>query len=251
LIGVRGRAVPVLPWVVLMGTLKKSQNKLEEAFLRSLRRAIARSRPVVIVADRGFGRTALFEFLPTLGFHYVIRVTGKVWIRCPGYEGNWCDYQLSLGQPFKLSQVLYHKTKRHRLKLALTCALIKGKISSWLLATDWPLSARQIVDIYRRRFWCEESFRDQKQEFHLESVRVQLARRLENLLLALAIVFLLLAVIGIKAENLGYAIKFSARKKGKKMLSWIQVALHLLRESTRFLNLLFENMAAGFSLHWV
>ncbi|MBI3951618.1 MAG: hypothetical protein HY314_14295, partial [Acidobacteria bacterium] len=29
LIGVRGRAVPVLPWVVLMGTLKKSQNKLE------------------------------------------------------------------------------------------------------------------------------------------------------------------------------------------------------------------------------
>jgi hypothetical protein len=66
LIGVRGRAVPVLQWVVVIGTLKKSQNKLEEAFLRSLRRAIPRSRPVVIVADRGFGRTALFEFLPTL-----------------------------------------------------------------------------------------------------------------------------------------------------------------------------------------
>jgi hypothetical protein len=66
LIGVRGRAVPVLQWVVVIGTLKKSQNKLQEAFLRSLRRAIPRSRPVVIVADRGFGRTALFEFLPTL-----------------------------------------------------------------------------------------------------------------------------------------------------------------------------------------
>jgi hypothetical protein len=35
------------------------------------------------------------------------------------------------------------------------------------------------------------------------------------------------------------------------MLSWIQVALHLLRESTTFLNLLFENKAGGFSLHWV
>lgn len=251
LIGVRGRAVPVLQWAVLMGTLKKSQNKLEEAFLHSLRRAIPRSRPVVIVADRGFGRTALFEFLPTLGFHYVIRVTGKVWIQSPGYEGNLCDYPLSVGQTFKLSQVLYHKTKRHRLKLALTCALIKGKVSAWLLATDLPLSARQIVDIYRRRFWCEESFRDQKQEFQLESVRVQQARRLENLLLALAIAFLILAVIGIKAENLGYTIKFVARKKGKKMFSWIQVALHLLRESTKFLNLLFENKAGGFSLHWV
>jgi hypothetical protein len=251
LIGVRGRAVPVLQWVVVIGTLKKSQNKLEEAFLRSLRRAIPRSRPVVIVADRGFGRTALFEFLPTLGLHYVIRVTGKAWIQCPGYEGNLCHYPLLVGQTFKLSPVLYHKTKRHRLKLVLSCALIEGKVSSWLLATDLPLSARQIGDIYRRRFWCEESFRDQKQEFQLEAVRVQLARRLENLLLALAIVFLILAVMGIKAENLGYAIKFSARTKGKKTFSWIQLALHLLQESTKFLNLLFENKASGFSLHWV
>jgi len=83
LIGVRGRAVPVLPWVVLMGTLKKSQHTLEEEVLRSLSRAIPRSRPVVIVADRGFGRTALFEFLPTLGFHSVIGVTGKVWMGVP------------------------------------------------------------------------------------------------------------------------------------------------------------------------
>jgi len=156
-----------------------------------------------------------------------------------------------VGQTFKLSPVLDHKTNRHRLKLALTCAPIKGKISSWLLATDLPLSAHQIVDIYRRRFWCQESFRDPKQEFQLESVRVQLARRLENLWLALAIVFLILAVSGVKAENLGYPIQFAARKKGQTMLSWIQVARHWLRESTKFLNLLFEIKAAGFSLHWV
>jgi len=251
LIGVRGRAVPVLQWAVVKGTVKKSQNHLEEEFLRSLRRAIPRWRQVVIVADRGFGRTALFEFLPTLGFRYVIRVTGKVWIECPGHQGNLSDYPLLVGQTFKLSQVVYHKTRRYRLKLALTCARIKGKVSAWLLATDLPLSARQIVEIYRRRFWCEESFRDQKQEFQLESVRVHQARRLENLLLALAIVFLLLAVIGVKGENLGYTIKFAGRKKGKKTLSWIQLALHLLRESTTSLNLLFENKADCFSLHWV
>ena len=76
-----------------------------------------------------------------------------------------------------------------------------------------------MVEIYRRRFWCEESFRDQKQEFGLEGVRVCEARRLENLLLALALCFLLLAVIGLRAEKLGYATKFAGRKKGQKVLS--------------------------------
>jgi len=90
------------------GQGRTEKNKREEAFLRSLRRAIPRSRPVVIVADRGFGRTTLFEFLLTLGFPYVIRVTGKVWIQCPGYEGNLCDYPLSVGHTFTLTPVLYH-----------------------------------------------------------------------------------------------------------------------------------------------
>jgi len=109
-----------------------------------------------------------------------------------------------------------HKTKRYRLKLALACALIKGKVSSWLLATDFPLSTHQVAEIYRRRFWCEESFRDQKQEFRLESVRVQRARRLENLLLALAIVYLILAVMGIKAKSSATRSNFRLEKRARR-----------------------------------
>lgn len=55
LIGARGRAVPALQWAVAKGGLRKSQNQLEEQCLRTLRRAIPGSRPVAIVADRGFG----------------------------------------------------------------------------------------------------------------------------------------------------------------------------------------------------
>lgn len=251
LIGIKGRAVPVLQWAVAKWEFEKSQNKVEEQFLQSLRRCIPYSRKTIIVADRGFGRTALFRFIKNEGFSYVIRVKGDVWIECRSYSGKLKDYPLLVGQTFKLSAVRYHKTQRLELKLALNCALIEGKVSTWLLATDLPLQARQLVEIYRRRFWCEESFRDQKQEFSLEGVRVTQARRLENLLLALAIVFLLLAVIGLRAEKLGYTAKLAGRKKGQKVLSWVAVALHLLRQSSRFLNLLFENKAGCFSLHWV
>ena len=91
--------------------------------------------------------------------------------------------------------MIYHKTKRYALKLVLNCEKREGKACSWLLATDLGLERAQVVKIYERRFWCEESFRDQKQEFELEAVRVKQAERLENLLLALAIVLMILAVI--------------------------------------------------------
>jgi hypothetical protein len=31
--------------------------------------------------------------------------------------------------------------------------------STWLLATNLPDQARSIVEVYRRRVWCEEAFR--------------------------------------------------------------------------------------------
>lgn len=136
------------------------------------------------------------------------------------------------------------------MKIVLNCARIEGEVSSWLLATDLGLSARQVVEIYRRRFWCEESFRDQKQEFELEAVRVTKASRLENLLLALAIVLLMLAVIGLRGNKLGYREKFCARKRKRTVLSWAQVALNLLRKSEKFLNLLFESRSTGFNFRW-
>ena len=127
---------------------------------------------------------------------------------------------------------------------------MEGKVSSWLLATDRGLSARQIVNIYRRRFWCEESLRDLKQEFELEPVRVTKAKRLENILLALAIVLLIVAVIGLRGNKLGYRDKYCTRKKKQTVLSWVQVALKMLRESAKFLNLLLDGKDTGFYFRW-
>ena len=251
LVPLDGRAVPVLQWAVEQWAFPGSQNSYEEQFIRSLRRSIPKTWKVVIVADRGFQRVDFLGCLQQQGFSFVVRVKGDAWVDSSGYAGKLRDYPLSVGQCFKLSPCRYHKTKRCPMKLALNCALIDGKVSSWLLATNLGLTAGQIVAIYRRRFWCEESFRDQKQEFQLEQVRVKQAGRLENLLLALAIALLLLAVIGMRGKKLGYADKFAAPKKKQTVLSWVQVALNLLRESTKYLNLLSDNKAGCFSFHWV
>jgi hypothetical protein len=250
LVGVEGRAVPILQWSLRKWELKDSQNAFEYRLLLSLRRIVGPKGRVLIVADRGFGRTELFRFLDALGFLYCIRVKGDAWVEVSGFAGKLRDYEIHLGQTFKLCGVRYHKTKRYEVKLALTCTRIKGKATTWLLATNLPISARQIVDVYRRRFWCEENFRDLKQAFGLEAVRVQKPERLDALLLVVSLVFLILALVGVRAEKLGYASKLACRKKGKKALSWCALALKLLRKSTKHLNLLFDNSAGCLGIHW-
>lgn len=250
LVPVQGRAVPVLQWAIAKTQLKAYQNTYEMLFICSLCRCLPKRCQVVIVADRGFQRADFLQFLKHQGVSFVIRVKGDAGIKRGRYEGKLRDYPLAVGQCFKLTDVVYHKTKRLPMKIVLNCVRVKGKVASWLLATNLGLSARQIVGIYRRRFWCEESFRDQKQEFELEGVRVTKAARLENLLMALAIGLMMLAVIGLRGNKLGYTEKFCTRKKRQRVLSWVQVGLNLLRESVKYLNLLFDGRATGFYFRW-
>src|SRR5205085_5624602 len=198
LVPVAGRAVPVLQWAIARDQLKAQQNTFEMQFIAALRRCLPRHWKAVIVADRGFQRVALLQYLDAQGFGYVIRVKGDACVEVSRYRGKLRDYPLQVGQCFKLSEVIYHKTKRHGLKVVLNCEKRDGKVVSWMLATNLGLTARQTVAIYARRFWCEESFRDQKQEFELEGVRVKQAARLENLLLVLAIAMLMLGIIGMR-----------------------------------------------------
>lgn len=250
LIPLDGRAVPVLSWAARRGSLSCRQNTFEMQFLASLRRCVPKTWRVVIVADRGFQRAELLRYIRGLGFSYVVRVKGDAWIKSGRFEGKLRDYPLLTGQRFKLRDVVYHKSKRMALKVVLNCEKVKGKPCSWLLATDLGLSAGQVLKIYERRFWCEESFRDQKQEFELEAVRVKQAERLENLLLALAIVLMIIAVIAVRGRKLGYEGKFTTVKNKRREISWVQVGLNLLRESSKYLNLLFESGGTGFCFRW-
>src|SRR5437868_5022494 len=250
LMPVAGRAVPVLQWAIARDQLKAQQNTFEIQFIAALRRCLPKHWKVVIVADRGFQRVAFLQYLDAQGLGYVIRVKGDAGVEVAGYSGKLREYPLAVGQCFKMSKVTYHKRQRYELKVVLNCGRRDGKVCSWMLATNLGLSARQTVAIYARRFWCEESFRDQKQEFELEGVRVKQAARLENLLLVLAMAVMILAVIGMRGNKLECAEKFSPRKQQRVLLSWAQMALHLLRESSKFLDLLFESQDTGFYFRW-
>lgn len=250
LVPLAGRAVPVFQWAIERDQLKAQQNTFEMRFLAALRACLPRHWKVVIVADRGFQRVALLQYLDQLGFGYVIRVKGDACVEVGAFRGKLRDYDLQVGQCFKMSKVIYHKTKGYALKLVLNCEKRDGKVCRWMLATNLGLTAKQTVALYARRFWCEESFRDQKQEFELEGVRVKQVARLENLLLVMAIAVMMLAIIGMRGNQLACAEKYRPRKKKSVLLSWVQIALNLLKESSKFLDLLFESRGTRFYFRW-
>ena len=101
LIPLEGRAVPVLSWAAVRGSLSGRQNTLEMEFLASLRRAVRKQWRVVIVADRGFQRAEFLRYIRGLGFSYVMRVKRDAWIKSGRFEGKLRDYRLSIGQCFK------------------------------------------------------------------------------------------------------------------------------------------------------
>ena len=72
---IKGRGVPLLWASYPEWELAKSQNNFEEGLLRLLRDMVPRQLKVVLLADRGFGRTELGRLCQQLGFHYVIRIT--------------------------------------------------------------------------------------------------------------------------------------------------------------------------------
>jgi Transposase DDE domain len=122
--------VPIWQWAIARDQLKARQNAFEMQFIAALRRCLPRRWKVVIIADRGFQRVALLQFLDAQGPGYVIRVKGDACVEVAGYSGKLREYPLQVGQCFKMSQVTYHKTQRYELKVAIS-ATAKSVAGYW------------------------------------------------------------------------------------------------------------------------
>jgi hypothetical protein len=79
----QGRAVPLVWATYTKWNLARSQNNLAEGLLRLLRAMLPDSVPVILLADRGFGRTELARTCRQLAF-----ATSSVSSRTSGWRGR-------------------------------------------------------------------------------------------------------------------------------------------------------------------
>lgn len=207
---VRGRSVP-LCWAscrkhVYAG--HRSRNAFEEALLLVLRDLVPRDCRVIILADRGFGRTELGRFCQYQGFEYIFRIQPKVLIQHGSVRTRLDHYYVWRGICRRLDGVLYragHDPLRQHVVVRWPRHLPKRRDECWYLMTSLAAeqaSARQVSDLYARRMGIEQFFRDQKSKrngWSLRDTGLTDPARLDRLLLILALAYLLLTGLGLCA----------------------------------------------------
>jgi predicted small integral membrane protein len=203
---IRGRSVPLLWASYRKWDLRKSQNNLEQGLLRLLRSLVGDRVKIILLADRGFGRTELARTCQELGLHYVIRIAPTVWVEHPAFRGRLSDYPVCKGMCRILRAVRYRKSKpvRQHVVVRWVTGLATDRDEPWFLMTDLDRSPEALSDLYARRMTVEELFRDLKNKRHGFALRHTLIRRpdrIDRLILILALAYILLAGIGLRARG--------------------------------------------------
>jgi hypothetical protein len=204
----KGRSVP-LCWASCEGHTysgHKSRNAFEESLLLVLRAMIPEGVKVILLADRGFGRTEMARFCQRHKLSYVVRVKSDVWVRCASYDGNLFDYPVGKGVCKMLRGVEYRKTDpvTQNVVVRWVRGLPAKRDECWFLMTDLAAGPAKVSRLYGQRMTTEELFRDYKSKrngWSLRDTQVSTADRLDRLLLVLALAYLLLVGLGLHCRK--------------------------------------------------
>lgn len=234
-----GRAIPLYFRIASYGSLEKSQNKLEDQFLKALVGMLPKGIKPLILADRGFGRADLFLLLLNLKIDFCIRVKSEVWITLKDKDIN--------GKPKrkKLSKIKVNP-KRGRwwenityredgivTDVNLGAARAEGSADPWFLVTNLP-NRKEAISRYAQRFQIEEFFKDAKHQLGIANAQTPKRGKIHRLLCLACLGYGLLTCVGQtleKYQKIQSALITNVAKKGVKTISYIWLALKAIRHN--------------------
>jgi hypothetical protein len=212
------RAVPIA-WVVVRkkwySRAYKSRNDVEEKVIQCLAEAMG-NRPWILVADRGFARADLFAKLDDWGVKYVIRTASNTWVKVRGFKGILGNIPRESGKKNRYGRVLYQKTKRVKVSLAVVHK--EPAPEPWYLVTSFEERMRA-EQIYRKRMWIEESFRDAKSRLGLHKFWAAKPERIERMMILVALTMLITILVALEyhRKNPGKDHQLTTKRKGRTL----------------------------------
>lgn len=217
------RAIPVF-WLVTAPD-DSFAHKLEEVCLSRFLHAMppALRSKLVLVADRGFAKVEFFQLLQSLGLQYVIRVRDKVWISHRSYQSVLRQIPLSAKRVGWLPQATYRQTRGIRLNL-----LLKYEKDDPLYLVSNLDCAETVLNIYARRMTIEEGFRDIKNGFLFDRLRLSNPEKVGKMLLVGVVAYLFALIMGSNAERLPrltQLITTTVKYRSQKLLSVFRIGL--------------------------
>jgi hypothetical protein len=203
-----GRATPLYWLTVDSKTLKGRRNHYEYQVLVRFAAALPDGVEVCVVADRGFCDHKLYRVLhDELTFDFVIRMRANIMVTAANGErrkaADWVD-------PGGRARVLHGATVTglNYPIGTVVCVQAKGMKEPWCLvtpATDKP--ARELIQLYAKRWSIECQFRDSKDirfGMGMSEIHVSTPDRRDRLWLINAFAVALLTLLGAAGEALGF-----------------------------------------------
>lgn len=158
--------------------------------------------PVLVLADRAYDIPAFIDRLTARGWHWIIRCKARSSLRLrdhPGTEhilATLVAAHLSPGRRWKLRGHLFKDAGWREVSV----------VSLWSRTEDEPLVVIsdlpprwEVLSWYRRRFWCEPSFRtDKRKGWQWEACQVRGVAHHRRLLLGMAWASILTVLAGVE-----------------------------------------------------
>ncbi len=186
------------------------------------------------MADRGFGRASLVNFLIGLNILFVLRVKADVIITAKGKGGikkiNLRKLKIKVGQTKWFESISYRSDgKVGKVNLAVTLAEPKvgEEADPWLLVTNLR-KGQTAINSYKLRFDIEEWFRDLKTELGINDLQTRNMDRVRRLVFLSALSYGLLMLVGTVAKSLS-TIQDQLITGRNKVASRIWFALRIIK----------------------
>lgn len=214
-----GRTIP-MAWITVRSTeLEGRMKHLERELLSRVRRVVGPDRRPTVLADRGFGDVAFYQWLRDQAFDFIVRFRKGTFVRDDdGVEGRAEIFVPTNGRARRFQDADVGASGEGFASVVLVKR--RGMKDSWCLATNRDdLHAEDVVRLYGRRFTTEETFRDAKDaRFGLGLSKCSITRidRRDRMLLVIAVAIFVTSIVGRIALRLDLE-RYVRANKPKKM----------------------------------
>jgi hypothetical protein len=224
-----GRAVP-LAWTVIEGKGLVKVNKLKSMLEKVQRFLKEHVREVLFLADAGFRDCDWAQLCEELGWNYGIRIACNTYITLPDGTSNRLDFLVPEYRNRYFQNVLLTLQAKLQTNVSVTWTTDKNGNPEMVPVITNQLACRARLREYGRRMAIEQSFRDDKSGgFDLEHTRLQHAKRIDHLLLAVAIATLWCHELGEFVLKQGDDARCQVDPSHTRTLSLFQLGLRWLK----------------------